>query len=360
MSTERLYAIPAGQTGWTFDGRSEVHFTWEYDDERAALLNLYDKGKKQQWDAAERLDWSHEIDWENPMALPDEQIAIHGTPLWQKMSGTERAELRRHLQAHTLSQFLHGEQGALIATSKIVMTVPDADAKFYAATQVMDEARHVEAFSRLLHEKIGLAYPITGGLKTLLEQGLSDSRWDMTYLTMQILIEGLALAAFQRNRDVSGDPLVKGVHAYVMQDEARHVAFGRLALRDYYPQLSEAERAEREEFVVEASYHMRDRFGQREVFERLGLDQESLLDLFRDSEVMRQFRQRLFTRIVPTVRDIGLWGPKVQEAYAAMGVIDYADIDAEALLAADAKLAEEFDPRAMAGQAPEQAGREGP
>lgn len=359
MTSEQLYVLPVEQTGWTFDGRSDVHFTWEYDDERAALLSLYDKGKKQQWDAAERLDWSHEIDWENPMALPDAQIPIFGTPIWEGMSALERAELRRHLQAHTLSQFLHGEQGALIATSKIVMTVPDADAKFYASTQVMDEARHVEAFSRLLHEKVKLAYPITIGLRTLLEQGLSDRRWDMTYLTMQILIEGLALAAFQRNRDVSGDPLVKAVHAYVMQDEARHVAFGRLALRDFYPQLDEAERNEREAFVVEACYHMRDRFSQREVFERLGMDQEALLDLFRDSTVMQQFRARLFSRIVPTVRDIGLWGPKVQAAFADMGVLDFAQIDAEAMLEADSRLAEEFDARAFAEAAGEVAtGRE--
>ncbi|MEQ8347243.1 MAG: ferritin-like domain-containing protein [Sneathiellaceae bacterium] len=347
MTTAEHYAIPTDGAGWTFDGKSDAHFTWEYDDGRAALLGLYDKGKKQQWDAAERLDWSHEVDWENPMALPDEQIPIYNTPIWQKMNGKERAELRRHLQGHTLSQFLHGEQGALIATSKIVMTVPDADSKFYAATQVMDEARHVEAFSRLLHEKVGVAYPITSGLSSLLEQGLSDSRWDMTYLTMQILIEGLALAAFQRNRDNSGDPLVKGVHAYVMQDEARHVAFGRLALRDYYPELSEAERTEREEFVVEACYHMRDRFSQREVFENLGMDQETLLEMFRGSEVMKQFRARLFTRIVPTVKDIGLWGPKVREAFADMGVLDYAAYDAEAMLEADSRLAEDFDAKAF-------------
>src|SRR5438270_4827739 len=147
---------------------------------------------------------------------------------------------------------MHGEQGALIATAKIVQTVPDLDAKFYAATQVMDEARHVEAYSRLLHDKFELAYPITHGLKSLLESGLSDSRWDMTYLTMQILIEGLALAAFQRIRDQSKNSLAEAVNAYVMQDEARHVAFGRpalRALRDYYPQLSDAERNEREEFV---------------------------------------------------------------------------------------------------------------
>jgi hypothetical protein len=208
--------------------------------------------------------------------------------------------VRHHLQASQISQFMHGEQGALIATSKIVQTAPDLDSKYYAATQVMDEARHVEAYSRLLHEKFELAYPITHGLSSLLEQGLSDRRWDMTYLTMQILIEGLALAAFQRIRDQSKNPLAAAVNAYVMQDEARHVAFGRIALRDYYPQLSDAERNETEEFVVDACWHMRDRFNQLEVWQRLGLPVEECLRLVDQSEAMNLFRSRIFSRIVPS------------------------------------------------------------
>jgi hypothetical protein len=246
------YTLPVEQTEWKFDGHTDVAFTWEYDDNRDGLLQLYAKGKQQQWDAAERIDWSQDLDPENPMLLDDRVVAIYGSDIWNRMTDKERRQVRHHLQASQISQFMHGEQGALIATSKIVQTVPTIDAKFYAATQVMDEARHVEAYSRLLHDKFELAYPITHGLKSLLESGLSDNRWDMTYLTMQILIEGLALAAFQRIRDQSQNPLAAAVNAYVMQDEARHVAFGRLALRDYYPQLSDAERNEREEFVVDA------------------------------------------------------------------------------------------------------------
>ncbi|HYM72953.1 MAG TPA: diiron oxygenase, partial [Stellaceae bacterium] len=232
---------------------------------------------------------------------------------------------------------------------KIVQSVPNLDAKFYAATQVIDEARHVEAYSRLLHDKFELAYPITHGLKSLLENGLSDSRWDMTYLTMQILIEGLALAAFQRLRDQSGNPLAAAVNAYVMQDEARHVAFGRLALRDYYPQLTDAERDEREEFVVDACWHMRDRFNQLEVWERLGLPVEECIRFVDESEPMRMFRSRIFSRIVPTVRDIGLWGKRVQEAFAAMGAMEFADVDAAALLENDAQVADEYDAKTRMG-----------
>ena len=343
MSTIYRYALPVEETEWKFDGHTDVAFTWEYDNNRDALLQLYGKGKAQQWDAAERIDWSQDLDPENPMLLDDKVVPIHGSDVWNRMTEKERREVRHHLQASQISQFMHGEQGALIATSKIVQTVPDLDAKFYAATQVMDEARHVEAYRRLLHDKFELAYPITHGLKSLLESGLSDSRWDMTYLTMQILIEGLALAAFQRLRDQSKHPLAAAVNAYVMQDEARHVAFGRLALRDYYPQLTEAERNEREEFVVDACWHMRDRFNQLEVWQRLGLPLDQCLEITDNSETMKVFRGRLFSRIVPTVKDIGLWGGKVQEAFAAMGAIEFAQTDAAALLENDARVADEFD-----------------
>ena len=206
--------------------------------------------------------------------MPDDINPLFGTEWWDKMDEKRRGEVRRNFEAWRFSQFMHGEQGALICTAKIVQTVPDIDSKFYAATQVIDEARHVEVYSRYLHEKVQLVYPLNPHLKALLDNVISDSRWDMTYLGMQVLIEGLALAAFGIIRNMATEPLAKALNAYVMQDEARHVMFGRLALRDYYPQLSQAERDEREEFCVEACYHMRDRFLGEEVWERLGLPAE--------------------------------------------------------------------------------------
>jgi hypothetical protein len=210
------------------------------------------------------------------------------------------------------------------------------DAKFYAATQVMDEARH---------EKFDLAYPITPTLKRLLNDVLRESRWDMTYLGMQVLIEGLALAAFAGIRDQAKNSLAASVNAYVMQDEARHVAFGRLTLRDYYPQLTQAERDEREEFAVEACYLMRDRFRSEEVWETLGLPVELCVNYIDNSEMMRAFRSNLFSRIVPTVKDIGLWGPKIRRAYASMGILGFGEIDTEELNRNDEQVAQDFDAR---------------
>jgi hypothetical protein len=162
---------------------------------------------------------------------------------------------------------------------------------------------------------------------------------------MQVIIEGLALAAFSMIRDFSEEPLAKSLNTYVMQDEARHVAFGRLSLREYYPQLTQAEREEREEFVVYASYLMRDRFLGQEVWETLGLPVAECLEYVRGSEMMQEFRKMLFSRIVPTVKDLGLWGPKVRRAFEDMGVISFADVDPDDLAAADEQLARDHDER---------------
>lgn len=343
MSTANRYARPVDEAQWDIAGSFATTFKWEYADGRDGLLSLYEKGKNLQWNTNQRIDWSQDLDPENPQELPDESISIFGSDVWNKLTAKERANLRRHVQSWQLSQFLHGEQGALVCTAKIVQQVPSVDAKYYAATQVMDEARHVETYARLLHEKFELAYPITPTLKRLLNDVLSDSRWDLTYLGMQVLIEGLALAAFASIRDQAKNSLARAVNAYVMQDEARHVAFGRLALRDYYPQLTQAERDEREEFAVEACYLMRDRFLAEEVWETLGLPVEECVRYVDASSDMRAFRSRLFTRIVPTMKDIGLWGPKIRRAYANMGIIGFGDVDPSVLTAEDERVAEELD-----------------
>ena len=422
MSTRR-YTLPVGQTQWEVPSGNTTIFNWEYDDGRDRLLTLYEKGKEKQWNAQTRLDWSIDVEPGGPDNIPDYYIPIYGSDMWDALDERQREELRHHMGSWMNSQFLHGEQGALICASKIVQTVPDVDSKFYAATQVMDEARHVEMYAKYVNEKLELAYPINPNLKALLNdviaderwdmtylgmqvviEGLAlaafslirdfaeeplakaintyvmqdearhvemyaqyvndklelaypinenlkallndviaDERWDMTYLGMQVVIEGLALAAFSLIRDFAEEPLAKAINTYVMQDEARHVAFGRLALKDYYPQLTQTERDEREEFVVQACYLMRDRFQAQEVWERLGLDVDACLKFVQDSQMMQEFRKMLFSRIVPTVKDIGLWGPKIRKAYEDMGVLQFQDMDPDSLQAQDEELARTLD-----------------
>ena len=338
------YALALEDSHWSVPQNFDATFNWNYDPERTAMMGLYQKGKEMQWDAKTRIDWSQELDEDNPEQLPEEMLPISGMDAYEKMSRKEKANVRKHFQAWQLSQFMQGEQGALICTAKIVTQVPDMDSKFYASTQVIDEARHVEAYKMLL-EKFQLAYPMTKPLQDLIEQTLRDSRWDMTYLGMQVVIEGLALASFAQIRDNAQNPLAASVNAYVMQDESRHVAFGRLALRDYYPTLSDKERDEREEFLLEASYLMRHRFDAVEVWKNLGLDPVKCGEHMYNSGFMEKFRNSLFQRIVPIVKDVGLWGPRIRKGYEEMGVLDFANQNVEELQKADETIALEFDAR---------------
>src|SRR5947209_4744756 len=227
-----------------------------------------------------------------------------------------------------LSQFMHGEQGALICTAKIVESVPWIDAKYYAATQVMDEARHVEVFAKYLDTKLSGHYPINAHLRMLLDDIIADTRWDMTYLGMQIMVEGLALAAFGFMHQMTTEPLLKKLLRYVMSDEARHVAFGVLSLKEYYMQLSGSEIRERQEFAFEAAVRMRDRFLQQEVWERMGVDVKQAVKLVMQAPDRAVFQSLLFSKIVPNCKKLGLldagdgW---LRERFTELGVIQFED-----------------------------------
>ncbi|MEU3877697.1 MULTISPECIES: diiron oxygenase [Streptomyces] len=348
--THDLYTHPPAGPVWEVPAAGAARFSWDYDEGRERLLALYQKGKDKQWDSTKRIAWDTEVDPYDPLGVPDENLTVFGTPYWEKMSEQNKRDLRRHYASWQFSQFLHGEQGALVCATRIVEAVPDLDAKFYSATQAMDEARHVEIYSRFLHEKIGMLYPVNPNLQSLLEDTLRDSRWDMPCLGMQVLIEGLALAAFGMLRDSTDKPLPKQILAYVMQDEARHVAFGRMALRDYYRQLSDAERREREEFVIEGCYLMRDRLRGEEVLADFGIPAAEAAELSERSEYLQIFRKLLFSRIVPCVKDIGLWGERLQRAYADMGVFEMGDANLDGLMAQDEEIAEQLDARRFAAE----------
>ncbi|MET9512177.1 ferritin-like domain-containing protein [Streptomyces flavidovirens] len=343
MSTHELYINAPSDPLWQVPASGAARFSWEYDEGRARLLALYQKGKDKQWDGATRIDWDIEVDPYDPLGTPDEALNLYGTRHWAKMTEKDKGDLRRHYSSWQFSQFLHGEQGAMVCAARIVESVPDLDAKLYSATQTMDEARHAEIYSRFLHEKVGMLYPVNDSLQGLLGDTLRDSRWDMPYLGMQVLIEGLALAAFGMIRDTTDKPLPKQILAYVMQDEARHVAFGRMALRDYYKQLSDAELREREEFVIEGCYLMRDRLRGVEVLENFGVSKKEAEEYTEQSEFLHLFRKLLFSRIVPCVKDIGLWGPRLQKAYLDMGVFEMGDSNLDLLMTQDEEIAEELD-----------------
>jgi hypothetical protein len=335
----------------TVEDNADAIFTWDYaKGARPALNKLYEKAKHSQWNGETDLPWETDVDIEqlardmggNPQMqrFREEAASAPGSP-FRHFGPDDWTKLMIEGQNWRLSQFMHGEQGALLCTAKIVETVPWIDAKYYASTQVMDEARHVEVFSKYLDMKLTGHYPINAHLKMLLDDIIADSRWDMTYLGMQIMVEGLALAAFGFMHMLTEDPLLKKLLRYVMSDEARHVAFGVLSLKEYYADLSHAELRERQEFAFEAAVRMRDRFLQQEVWERMGIDSRpiirSMLSVPPEENV---FQQMLFSKIVPNCRKLGLLDASdgwLRHRFEELGVIqfehwtdtgeEYADLD---------------------------------
>jgi hypothetical protein len=315
-------------------GGGDTIFTWDYSLARPQLRKLYEKAKTGQWNGSTDLDWSTSVDIEKTIAA-DQLLIGSGidpslyanTPL-AKWNDKEWLEFGIESRRWTLSQFLHGEQGALVCTAKIVETVPWYDAKLYASTQVVDEARHVEVFARYLDEKMGGMYPVNAHLKMLLDDIIKDSRWDMTYLGMQIMIEGLALAAFGYLHELTGEPLLKKLLRYVMSDEARHVAFGVLSLKEAYEDMTDAEIKDRQEFAFEASIRMRDRFLQQEVWERMGVKPRDVVPITINDPTRKFFQQLLFAKIVPNCKKLGLLDRNdkwLRHRFEEMDVIQFED-----------------------------------
>jgi len=318
----------------------DATFTWDYSKgARPALDKLYEKAKVSQWNGSIDLDWSIDVDPERTateLARSDRRMqyvrAIVDEPGSPVSSWGEKELVAYAIEntSHRVSQFLHGEQGALVCTARIVETVPWIDAKYYASTQVMDEARHVEVFGRYLDEKMATRYPMNAHLGALIDDVLSDSRWEITYLGMQIMIEGLALAAFGAMYQTTTEPLLRQLIRYVMSDEARHVAFGVLSLQEAYAGLSGAELRERQEFVYEAALRMRDRFLHQEVWERLGVSARAMVPYFirQNAEEEILFQRMLFAKIVPNCKKLGLLDGRdgwLRERFTEMGVIEYED-----------------------------------
>lgn len=311
---------------------ADAIFTWDYSLTRPALRKLYEKAKVGQWNGSTDLDWSINVDEEKQVAMDLAAFASGLTPAhyasttlsnWGDKEWTEFAIEQRRW---SLSQFMHGEQGALICTAKIVETVPWYDAKLYASTQVVDEARHVEVFARYLDEKLGGSYQINAHLRMLLDDIVNDSRWDMTYLGMQIMVEGLALAAFGNMQQMTNEPLLKKLLRYVMSDEARHVAFGVLSLQEVYAHMSDKEIKERQEFAYEASVRMRDRFMSQEVWSRMGVNPRDVVPLVLNDPTREVFQQMLFAKIVPNCKKLGLLDRNdawLRRRFEEMGVIQF-------------------------------------
>jgi hypothetical protein len=347
-SVARGFLLKEGKQGEPVGMRAahDAWFDFRYQGDYPEMYELYRRAVKNQWDGDSQLDWSTDVDPRNPEVplfpielVPLAGLAEHGIRLNQ----AEQMRFIHDFSSWLLSQFMHGEQGALYASAQVTESVRWVDGKFYGATQVMDEARHLEVFLRYLETKLGKLYQVNDNLFTIMDALMRDSRWDMKFLGMQIMIEGLALGAFSMMYQSTREPLLKELLRYVIQDEARHVHYGVLALKRHFAELSGSELREREDWTFEVACLMRDRFLAHEIHDEWfgGRLKRSDWDrIISSSPFMQDFRQIMFKRLVPNLEYIGIFSPRIREHYDKVGLTRYAggrnasELTAEDLLAA--------------------------
>ena len=300
-------------------------YNWDYTLQDNRIKKLYELGKELNWNANIDVDWSK----------PFEQISEPPEWFWddyepyQKLSDEKKIEFAKHRNAWSLSQYLHGEQGALLVASQLTSCAPTYNAKLYAASQTFDEARHVEAFNKYIQTRTKLMYPIGNALKSILDKILTDPRWDLKFIGMQLIIEGLALAAFQATRDLAKDSVLYDMLGLIIRDEARHVTFGVNYLEEFVKTLSHEEKEDRAQFAYEACLLSRERLLSTDVYEHFGWDVDDARQFQLGSEIMQHFQKLLFSRVMPNLSRIGLLTDSVKEKFDDLGILEFASLPSD-------------------------------
>tara|TARA_B100000700_G_scaffold152988_1_gene169807 strand:- start:624 stop:1730 length:1107 start_codon:yes stop_codon:yes gene_type:complete len=299
-------------------------YNWDYTISDNRIKKLYELGKELNWNGSIDLNWDYTHPANEKLVEADEQLPHETLEAYENLSEEEKILFDRHSTAELMSQFLHGEQGALLVASQLASCAPTYNAKLYAASQTFDEARHVEVFNRYLQEKIGIHYPVNPSLKLLLDKILTDERWDLKFIGMQIIIEGLALAAFQMLKSITKDPLLKQLLHYVVRDEARHVTFGINYLEEYIKTLSPEEIEERAQFAYEACVISRERLINTKAEQRfLNMTADEAREFQMNTKTFDMFRNFLFSRVIPNLKRIGLLTDEIRPKFDALGLLEY-------------------------------------
>ncbi len=304
-------------------------YNWDYTVQDNRIKKLYELGKELNWNVESDLDWSPEFEGTSEEEFDFEDNQWSGHPVYKKMPRWIRKEFFHDLNCWGVSQFLHGEQGALLVASQLASCAPTFNAKLYAASQTFDEARHVEAFNKYLQTRLKKSWPIGTALKGLLDKILTDPRWDLKFIGMQVVIEGLALAAFNAAKEGTNDPVFKRMLELIIRDEARHVTFGISYLTEFVQTLSEEEKRDRANFALEACTVSRNRLKAYDVWKKYGMNIQETEEWTKENIFQNQFQDVLFSRIMPNLKKIGLLTEELIPEYEKLGVMSYAEGDSD-------------------------------
>ena len=305
-------------------------FTHDLEVKDQDMRGLYEKAKRDQWNASRDIEWTQELNPDQGI-LPDGLIDIYGTKYWERLSPAQRTELNRHFSAWRISQLMYGEEFAMLVCSQLVNIVPNIDAKFFMATQVVDEARHSEVLTRYLLEKVGVTYPLTSSLRNLFDRILEMPQWYLKTVGTQLVAETLAVSLFRMLEQHSQDPLISSICKRILADESRHMGFGMLSLPDQVAELSGQERREVEDFACEAAAGLLGGQFPHEAYEAVGFNKGEIEDIKKMRHEIAQKNEYVFFRkffkkdfhasLWNNLARVGLMSEQAVERLGAMGII---------------------------------------
>jgi P-aminobenzoate N-oxygenase AurF len=304
-------------------------FTHDLEVKDQDMRGLYEKAKRDQWNASRDIEWRQELNPDSGI-LPDGLIDIYGTKYWERLSPAQRTELNRHFSAWRISQLMYGEEFAMLVCSQLVNILPNIDAKFFMSTQVVDEARHSEVLTRYLLEKVGVTYPLTSSLRNLFGRILEMPQWYLKTVGTQLVAETLAVSLFRMLEQHSQDPLISSICKRILADESRHMGFGMLSLPDQVGELSEPERREVEDFACEAAAGLLGGQFPREAYEAVGFNKTEIEDIKKMRHEVAQKNEYVFFRkffkkdfhasLWNNLARVGLMSDRAIERLGAMGI----------------------------------------
>ena len=321
MDQSTLDRIPT-----TFD----TCFQRSYASEAPDLRRLYENAKRDQWNAARDIDWTTPVDLDRGI-FANELVDGHGTETLNRLDPKNFARLNVEFSCWRLSQLLHGEEGAMLACSQLVDMVPGNDAKFFQATQVVDEARHAEVLSRYLIDKCGgRIYPLTGNIKTLFDYILGNGKWFVKTVGLQLLAETFAVALFRMLTETALDPLLKEICRRILIDESRHMGFSVLSLPDEIRALSSGDLHELEDFTREALILVLTGQFPREAYEAVGMSAADI-DAVRQARKQiamggdyayfrKLFKRDMHQTVVSNMRKVGLLNERTSAFMRDLGI----------------------------------------
>jgi P-aminobenzoate N-oxygenase AurF len=305
-------------------------FTLEYGVSEVDMRRLYENAKRDQWNASRDIPWA-DAPSSDGRVIADELIDIFGSPLWERLPEADRVELNRRIAAWRLSVLMHGEQGAMLACSQMVDIVQGADAKFFQATQVMDEARHNEVLNRYLADRLGgITYPIPVNVHDIFDSILSESRWYLKTIALQLVAETFAVSLFKMMTESARDPVLGTVCRRILQDESRHMGFGMLSLPRVVGEASETERRELEDYTCFALEKTLTGFFPLEAYQDAGFSPAQIAEVKRyrretaaanDYAPFRKyFKRDMHGSMVANLARLGLLTDRVRPRLAKLGV----------------------------------------